>query len=220
MDWSEALHRASEPVLDDEVRALAALHAGRVRRSTRRLHAVAAASTVALAVTATWLLLPSSSPDTSVVVACAPGAGGQSAGAATAGGVSLLVRNTTSSVQPVSAGGTTALALPGESTVTLPLAAGHVQVRCGSGPAVDLTVKGLGDCHATESFPDTVETGRLADLTLAHVGAVPLGAVVDTGSGSRRVVRVRTGDKVIAEAVWHALPGDSDWNLQSFARCS
>lgn len=219
MDWSEAFRSVPEPVLDDEVRALRALHAGRVRRSSRRRHGAAAVAAAALSVAGVVLLLPSTAPDTSVVVACA-GSSGQGVGAAAAGGVALHVRNTTTSVQRVSAGSTTALAMPGDSTVTLPLAAGQVDVRCGTGPAVHLTVAGTGGCRAAQTFADVVETGPLADLTLARLGAVPAGAVVDTGSGDRRVVRVRSGDRVIAEAVWHALPGDMDWQLQSLARCS
>lgn len=219
MDWSEAFRSVPEPVLDDEVRALRALHAGQVRRTSRRRTAAALTATGVLAVAGTWALMPSTAPDTSVVVACA-GSAGQLVGAASAGGVSLLVHNPTASVQRVSAGTATALALPGDTTVTLPLSAGDVRVQCGTGPAVRLAVRGAGDCNASPSYPDVVETGRLADLTLAHVGAVPPGTVVDTGSGTRRVVRVRTGDRVLAEAVWHALPGDADWQLQSFARCS
>ena len=219
MDWSEAFRSVPEPALDDEVRALRALHAGHVRRAARRRTAAVVAATGVLAVTGTWALLPSTTPDSSVVVACA-GSTGQLAGAVTAGGVSLAVHNPTRSVQRVSAGAATALALPGDTTVTLPLAAGDVRVQCGNGPAVHLEVRGLGGCRTAQSYPDVVETGRLADLTLARLGAVPPGTVVDTGSGARRVVRVRTGDKVLAEAVWHALPGDADWQLQSFARCS
>ena len=221
MDWSDAFRDASEPALDDEVRALAALQAGRARRAARRRVVAAVALAVPAAVAAGWLLVPSSAPDATVVLGCAPGTQVQRTGAptATAAGVSFVVRNATAAVQVVSGGGLTALALPGETTVTLPLPPGHAVVRCGGGPDVQLDVHGDG-CAASRPY-DVVETGRLADLTLAHLGAaVPAGAVVDTGSGDRRVVRVRAGGELVAEAVWSALPGESDWQLQSLARCS
>jgi hypothetical protein len=35
-----------------------------------------------------------------------------------------------------------------------------------------------------------------------------------------RHVLVRAGGAVVAEAVWHAMPGESDWHLESLSRCS
>jgi hypothetical protein len=221
------LDAAATPAWDDEVRATSAVYRGRLLRSRRRtLAAAATALTLVVAGGALVQLTLRLQPDTSVVLGCASGVGTQGTGrvTATAVGVTLSVNNPTSEVLPVSAGSATVFAVPGASQVTLPLDAGHATVRCGEGKAVALTVERLTASHCVNvsSALDTlVERGRLVDLTRAHVGTLPVNAVVAAvGSASAvRHVQVRSGGDVVAEAVWHEMPGQDDWHLESLARC-
>jgi hypothetical protein len=222
------LQDAAVPTWDDDVRASSALYAGH-RAVTRRHRVVGAMGTAVLAAGVVVALLPArETPATDVVLGCEAGTGTTGSGVVTGGvdGVTVAVSNPTHDVLSVVAGGRTVLALPGRSSVTLPLAAGTSTVRCGSGAPVRLTVQHLSAQRACSSVGTAllarVESGALDELTRAQVGALPSGAVVDTsapGSPVRRVV-VRHAGHVLAEAVWREMPTGSSWQLESVSRCS
>lgn len=229
-DLRRLLHDAATTAWDDEVRATSAVYAGRRRLSRNRTRATLAGG-LAVALVAGFgavTLLPTGSPDVSVVLGCAAGVGTQGRGVAagTSDGVTLSVSNPTSEVLPVTAGGTTAFAVPGTSQVTLPLGTGRSTVRCGTGSSVVVTVQPTqlaGHCTSTSSaLSSAVDRGALVDLTRARLGDLPAGAVVDavTSTSPLRHVQVRAGGAVVAEAVWHEMPGDDDWHLESLSRCS
>jgi hypothetical protein len=90
---------------------------------------------------------------------------------------------------------------------------------------VALTVQHLvaaAHCTRVPASAFDVERGRVEQLTLARLGALPPGAVVTASAAASplRHVLVRAGGAVVAEAVWHAMPGESDWHLESLSRCS
>jgi hypothetical protein len=66
-----------------------------------------------------------------------------------------------------------------------------------------------------------VERGRVEQLTIGRLATPPPGAVVNASptSSPLRHVQVRSGDALVAEAVWHEMPGESDWHLESLSRC-
>jgi hypothetical protein len=68
----------------------------------------------------------------------------------------------------------------------------------------------------------TVQSGEISDLTREQLGRLPVGAVVDasTSSSPLRRVQVRASGEVVAEALWHEMPGGGDWQLESLSRCS
>jgi hypothetical protein len=224
------LDQASSTAWDDDVRAQSALFAGQRRVRTRRSREVVVGALVVMVAGAAGLvaLIPASStPSTDVVLGCASGAGtGGQDGLVNGGvgGVTLSVHNPTSELQSVTAGAVSVLAVPGTSQVTLPLRAGRSTVRCGSGAPVRLTVQHLSaqsDCTSLDTSLDgLVERGKVDALTLARVGALPADAIVSTSSSDPlQRVQVRAQGRVVAEAVWHELPGQDDWQLESLSRC-
>ena len=228
-ELARLLRGAAEPAWDDEVRASSALYAGQRLRTRRRRQGAAGAALAltVLAGAAVVTLLPApSSPATDVVLGCSPGVGTSGEGVLASGleGVTLAVSNPTGEVLPVTAGAATVLAVPGSSQVTLPVTAGRTTVRCGSGAPVSLTVQPVLAARCTlvpAALGSDVERGRLDDLTRARLGALPRGAVVDASSAATPVrhVQVRSAGAVLAEAVWHEMPGDGDWHLESLSRC-
>lgn len=228
-ELARLLRGAAEPAWDDDVRAASALYAGqRLRTRRRRQGAVGAGlSLTVLAAAAVVTLLPApSAPVTDVVLGCSPGVGtaGEGVLAAGAEGVTLAVSNPTHDVLPVRVGSATVLAVPGSSQVTLPLTAGHTTVRCGAGAPVSLTVQRTVAAPCTRvaaALGTDVERGRLDELTRARLGVLPKGAVVDASSAASPVrhVQVRSAGAVVAEAVWHEMPGEGDWHLESLSRC-
>jgi hypothetical protein len=221
------LRASAEPRLDDEVRAVTALFAGRSRQRRTTAGIVVGVAAAALGVGATISLLPKGSgPATDVVLGCAAGVGTVGRGLVTSGldGVTLAVDNPTGEVLTVSGGSREVLALPGASQVTLPLASGTT-LRCGTGSAVRLTVRHVaatGQCSSVATAgATTVQRGEVSALTRAELGTLPFGAVVDPDGtdGALRHVQVRSAGKVVAEAVWHAMPAVGDWQLESLSRC-
>jgi hypothetical protein len=227
-DLRRLLRGAADPAWDDEVRASSALFAGQRRVNRRRWQtigtSVALAAVIGVAVVA--LAPGTTSPSTDVVLGCAQGFGTHADGVVAAGvaGVTLAVDNPTDQVLPITAGSATVLAVPGRSQVTLPLASGPASVQCGAGATVRLTVQRLvaGHCTSVSSAVDaSVEQGQLDQLTRDRLGSLPAGSVVDASSVSSplRHMQVRQGDTVVAEAVWHEMPGAGDWHLESLSRC-
>ena len=224
------LDDAAEPGWDDDVRACSALYAGH-RRAARRRHArtvIGTSAGSALLGAGVFLLLPGvAAPTTEVVLGCGRGAVSTGQGVVSAGpeGVTLAVNNPTDQVLPVVSGRSTVLAAPGASSVTLPLGEGRTSVRCGTGAPVALTVQRLVAAHClsvSTALDPSVETGSLAALTVARLGALPAGAVVDGGdlAAAVRHVQVRENGTVVAEAVWHAMPAEGNWHLESLSHCS
>lgn len=225
----QLLSQASEPAWDEDVRADSALYAGhRVVRRRRRHELVTGAVVLALAGAAgVAVLLPASStPSATVALGCAQQIGSHGEGVVTGGvgGVTLAVTNPTTDLQSVTGPGFAVLAVPGTSQVTLPLSAGSATVRCGSGAPVRLTVQHLSSQAHCSSYDTSleagVEQGRVEDLTRRKLHDLPAGAVVSTsGSDPLQRVQVRSAGRVLAEALWHRMPGEDDWQLESLARC-
>lgn len=222
------LEDAAEPGWDDDVRASSALYSGR-RQVARRRHVrtvLGAGAASAIVGAGVFLALPSTSqPSTNVVLGCGRGAG-SAGGVVSAGpeGVTLAVDNPTDEVLPVISGSSTVLAVPGASSVTLPLGEGSASVRCGTGAPMALTVQRLVAAHCvsvTTALDPSVETGSLDDLTVARLGSLPTNAIVDGGdlAAAVRHVQVRENGTVVAEAVWHAMPADGNWHLESLSHC-
>jgi hypothetical protein len=227
-DLRRLLHGAADPAWDDEVRASSALYAGQRLAHRRRWQTIG--TSVALAVVAgaavVTLLPGTTTPTADVVLGCAQGTGSHGEGlvAAGVGGVTLAVDNPTDQVLPITAGAATVLAVPGRSQVTLPLGPGRATVHCGAGATVQLTVQRLVAAHCTSvssALDGSIEQGELGQLTRDRLGALPAGAVVDASpvSSPLRHMQVRQGGTVVAEAVWHEMPGDGDWHLESLSRC-
>ncbi|MDX6266197.1 MAG: hypothetical protein QOD70_937 [Frankiales bacterium] len=222
---------AAQPGWDDEVRASSALYAGQsFARARQRRHLLVGAMGVATLGAATIVVLVphAATPATDVVLGCAAGIGTSGAGLVTGGldGVTLAVSNPTRQVLTVTGGHSSVLALPGTSQVTLPLSSGTSTIRCGDGSPVRLTVQHLrrpADCASVGTAQAaTVQSGEISALTREQLGTLPEGAVVDASSGSSplRRVQVRSAGEVVAEALWHEMPGAGDWQLESLSRCS
>ena len=229
-DVRNVLAGAATAAWDDDVRASSSLYAGRRLLARRRwLARAVGGSVLAMAgAAATVVLLPgSSAPSTQVVLGCTHGVGAHGDGVVTAGvgGVTLSVDNRTSALLAVNAGSATAFAVPGSSQVTVPVGQDPITVRCGRGDAVRLRVQRVTAAHCSSvssALDASIQRGSLDELTRARLGALPDGAVVDTpepGTPLQRV-EVRSGDVLVAEAVWHAMPGTGDWHLESLSRCS
>lgn len=228
-DLRRLLGTAAEPGWDDDVRASSALYSGQrlVARHRRARTAVGAGAASVLVGAAVFVLLPSTSRSTTdVVLGCGQGIGTTGQGVVSAGpeGVTLAVDNPTDQVLPVVSGASTVLAVPGASSVTLPLGEGRTSVRCGSGSPVALTVQRLVAAHCTSvssALDPAVETGSLDQLTVDRLGSLPANAVVDGGDLTAvvRHVQVRQNGTVVAEAVWHAMPADGNWHLESLSHC-
>ncbi|MCU1602503.1 MAG: hypothetical protein JWO22_3212 [Frankiales bacterium] len=217
---------AASPALDDDVRAAAALFAGHQLVRTRRTRHWVLGATALAAVGVVVLIPRPSAPATDVVLGCAQGVGTAGAGLVTGGidGVTLAVDNPTREVLTVTGGTSSVMALPGTTQVTLPVATGQT-VRCGSGAPVRLTVQEAtrsGSCASVlTAAAATVENGEISALTRSQLSGLPQGSVVDASDDSTplRRVQVRAAGKVVAEALWHELPGGGDWQLESVSRC-
>ena len=233
MTWPGArdlFAHAGEPLVDDEVRALSALYRGRQLVRARRLRRVAGGVSSAgliAAIGGLLVLTPSSSTTVDLVLGCAVGVGNSGNGTVPGGldGVTLTVENPTATVALVSANGVSALAMPGRTQVTLPLASG-AEVRCGRGDPLRLSVRAqprASECTSVETGPlADVYVGGVGDLTRAQIGGLPNGSIFDEGpsAGARRSVQVHSEGRVVAGAVWHALPVPGTWQLESVTRCT
>lgn len=225
------LGEAAVTCWDDEVRTASAVFAGRelVRRRHRRRLASGTAAMALVGGVGFALLDRSpaqSTATTQVALDCSPDSGTARNGLAAQGlsGVTVSVLNRTGSVLPITAGSATALAFPGTSEVTLPLAPGATTLRCGGGAPVHVTVRPVlaANCVSVSAALDaSVDNGPLADLTRDRLGNVPPGATVTTtpSTSPRQHVQVRAGGTLVAEAIWHQMPGAGDWHLESIARC-
>ena len=225
-DLRALLHGAAEAGWDDDVRSCSALFAGQTLRRSR-LHRRFAGSGSVLAVVAIGtclILIPHAAARPPLAVSCAGRAGTSGDITPHLDGVTLAVSNPTGEVLPVVAGGSTAFAVPGLSQVTLPLMAGPVEVRCGSGQPVTVTVHGsrAASCLTVATTLRAVERGDLGDLTRDRLTNLPPDAVVEpaTGTTAVRRVQVRSQGALVAEAVWHEMPGAGDWHLESLHRCA
>jgi hypothetical protein len=225
-DLRELLAMAAEPALDDEVRALSAVYAGKRLRRARRFRQVGAAvGSSALLVAATVALqVPTAVPASAeAVIPCASQVGDGRPVLATGGldGVTLTVDNPTALVATVTAAGTTALAMPGRTQVTLPLTSGE-QVRCGEGAPVRVTFRpGPRTALCTRVSGGSLRTGSLVELTRRQLGELPQGASVEElpATGPLHRVRVEAGGRVLAEALWHEMPSRDTWQLESVTSC-
>jgi hypothetical protein len=221
---------AAEPRMGDDARVGAVLQAGReLRRRRRALGALAATLLLTAGGVAFRLVaLPSEAPRTALVLGCTEDTATRGARTVHGGpaGVSLSVVNTSGGVAEVVAGGTKVLALPGRSVVTLPLASGESTVRCGRGEAVRVRVpeRATGACRRQAAGSDAdIRSGDLAEQSRAWMGSLPPGArVVDASDdgGPLRRIQVRSHGAVMAEALWHELPGGTTWQLVALARCA
>jgi hypothetical protein len=225
----ELLALAAEPARDDEVRALSALYAGRRLRRVRRVRQVGATlGSSALVVAATVALqVPTAVPASAeAVVPCSSHTGGGRPVLASGGldGVTVTVDNPTAVVATVTAAGTTALAMPGRTQVTLPLVSGE-QVRCGEGAPVRVTFRPTPRtalCTTTGTVSGgSLWTGSLVDLTRRQLGELPPGAAVTEldPTGPLHRVRVESAGRVLAEALWHEMPARDTWQLESLTIC-
>jgi len=228
-DLRRLLHDAADSTWDDDVRASAALYAGQRLRRRRQLRGATVATVLCTAITGTVLVLKAPTPTSAVLVlGCTEDLASQGNRTVdgSLSGTSIEVSNSTGGVAEVVANGTSALALPGRSVVTLPLTPGLNTVRCGSGEAVRVRVSDpkAGACRNAPVGTDSdIQSGDLDQLTRARIGAVsPASAMVDSGGGNGplRRVQLRSHDAVVAEALWHELPGGAAWQLQSLTRCS
>jgi len=155
-------------------------------------------------------------------------------------GVRLTVHNATSDVVLLVAGDAVAIVPPGLSAVDVALRPGRVTVSCDTGRAgavpASLTVRdpaGLYvedrvDCAAREvrdlRGDGRVEQGDPVALTYARLRGVPSDAAVEPAgypaASGRRAVRVRDGSRVVAVALWHAMPEPGSWVLDEVHLCA
>lgn len=184
------------------------------------------AGLVAAVVGTAFAVLPAAAPrSTTLVLGCSPGVGSHGTAVVSRGvlGVTVTVSNPTDQLLTVRAGSASVLAVPGDSQITLPVTESALTATCGSGTPVRLSVRDLNAANCLtvgSALTASVQRGQPADLTRAHLDAVPSDASIRTlGSGSVRRVQVRSGDSVVAEATWHAMPGVDEWHLDSLSRC-
>lgn len=229
------LRGLAEAVPDRPSRDLAALHAGRRRREQRRRGRLGATGLVAVLALAGAVLTRSPAPLLPATLTCTahgPHLVGDLVDSP--GGASLTVRNTTGQVVAVSVAGQTVYAPPGQTQVTVPVAAGPVAVHCGTQGTLVTTVRQSGTEQAlgcaqprlvTDALDPEVLHGGLVELTRDHLGgALPAGALLATDPDSPQVtvrqVRVTTGSHLVAVASWHVMPLPDEWHLESLQTCS
>ena len=208
----------------------------RRRRSVRR--AAVSVGVVAAAVVTYGVVLPGARPAEAAVSCYADRVVAQGHARIGRHGVRLRVHNATASVVRLVAGDAAAIVPPGRSAVDVALRPGRVEVSCDTGVAAtaSLTVSDPGGVYvddrlscATPAVRDLradhrVERGDPVGLTFGRLAGLPSGASVEPagypGAAHRRVVRVRSGDRVVAVAVWRAMPAPGSWDLDGVSWCA
>ncbi|HEX8002823.1 MAG TPA: hypothetical protein VF519_09025 [Mycobacteriales bacterium] len=239
VDLRGALRGAPAPAPDAGSLAESALARGRAldrrRRARRRAARPVVAGLAAFAAVAAYGAVTAPEPAALAAVSCSTSGVSLTRSTVDAGdaGARLVVTNATGDVVPLVVGDVAAFVPPGETAVDVPLPPGRVTVSCGAGAATlrvtDTHDRWTGDrvdC-ATPRVEDLRAvsepvTGDPLALTEAAVGAPP-GAVAEPagypGAADRRLVRVVHGDRVVAVAVWRALPEPGTWTLDEIRRC-
>jgi hypothetical protein len=234
----DALHAAS-PASDVDADALAgaAMRLGPKRRSRRRVSRGAVLAAAAVGVLGAYgALVPGTPPPAQAAISCfadrvvlaAPKVDARTTGAR------LTVTNATGAVLPLVVGDVAAYVPPGRSSVDMPMRPGRNAVTCGTSPAAALTVTDSGrvwvddavDCARPEvedlrgvsiiEFGDPVKLTRGALRPPADATVEPAGY---PGATDRRMVRVVHGGRVLAVAVWRAVPLGDSWTLDEVRRC-
>jgi hypothetical protein len=237
---TELLRVASDlPGGSGDVLARDALRRGRARLRQRRQRRSSVLTAVAVvAVGAYALAVPSTKP-AEAAVACYPDrvvAHGEAA--IGRHGVRLTVTNETSGAVLLLAGDAAAVVPPGRSSVEVALPPGTVAVSCDTGlplaPAaltvhdprglyVDDRVACIGSEVRDLRGDERVERGDPVALTFGRLAGAPAGAAFEPagypGAPGRRVVRVRDGARVVAVALWHAMPEPDSWVLDEVHLC-
>lgn len=231
---------ASLPGLDAGV-ASAAVASGRVRlRRRRALRRCGSVAAVLAGVVAVYGVVIPAAPAEAAVSCYADRAVARGRAHVGRQGVRLTVLNATSDVVLLVAGDAVAVVPPGRSAVDVALRPGRVTVSCDTGVAgavpASLTVHDPGglyvddrvDCAAREvrdlRGDGRVERGDPVALTFARLRGVPSGAAVEPAgypaAAGRRAVRVRDGSRVVAVALWHAMPEPGSWVLDEVHLCA
>lgn len=234
----DALRSAAVPLdVDAEALAGAAMRLGPRRRSRRRVSRWSWGAVAAVGVLAAYgALTPGTPPPAQAAISCFADRVVVAASKVDArdAGARLTVTNATGAVVPLVVGDVAAYVPPGRSSVDMPMRPGRLAVSCGTSPAAALTVTDSGrvwvddavDCARPEVEDlrgvSYVEFGDPVKLTRAALRP-PVDATIEPagypGAADRRMVRVVHGGRVLAVAVWRAVPLGDAWTLDEIRRC-